>query len=182
MRYKARAKAISKAQEAKKNLVVFLILISLLIFISVVFKPVSAENMNVSFDNFWSRASLGESKVGAIYGDVHNHLSKDIFIISAMSDVAERVELHNHIQDENGVMRMRQVEQIKVEPNTSLHFKPGGLHIMLIGLSDKLKVGEKHSVTLKTKSGENYDIEFIVEDPVKKVDHHKHNHDHSGHH
>jgi copper(I)-binding protein len=74
-------------------------------------------------------------------------------MLSADSDVAEAVELHiSEMKD--GVMTMHQVDGIDVPGNGQAELKPGGLHVMLIGLKQELKAGDIVKLSLNfEKSG-----------------------------
>lgn len=75
-------------------------------------------------------------------------------LLRARSDVAESVELHKS-QTEGGVTSMVPVEAIEIPANGQTELKPGGLHIMLIGLKHELKVGDTVQLTLEfEKAGE----------------------------
>jgi hypothetical protein len=73
-------------------------------------------------------------------------------IISASSPAAKTVELHTHMH-ENGMMKMRQVPNINIPAGGDALLKPGGLHIMLIGLTQELKKDVPVSVTIKYEDG-----------------------------
>ena len=76
----------------------------------------------------------------------------DTAIVAARSPVSEVVELHTH-REENGVMRMRQVEKIDLPSGETVMLKPGGLHVMLIDLKQVLEVETEISVTLVYADG-----------------------------
>lgn len=88
---------------------------------------------------------------------------------SATSPVAATVELHTHTNN-NGVMEMRQVPQIDVPAKGRTELKPGGLHIMLIGLTQDLKAGEKAAITLTFEDGST----TTVDAPIQEVTPPKH--------
>jgi hypothetical protein len=75
-------------------------------------------------------------------------------LVQAKSEVAQAVELH--LSEMKGeVMTMRPVEFIEVPGKGQVALKPGGLHIMLIGLKQNLVPGDKVKLTLVfEKSGE----------------------------
>jgi hypothetical protein len=75
--------------------------------------------------------------------------------------VASVVELHTHTAD-GGVMRMRQVEAIDVTGGTTTQLRPGGLHIMLIGLKAPLKEGTRFPLTLKFEKAGEVALEVAV--------------------
>lgn len=80
-----------------------------------------------------------------------NPSDKEETLIKASSSYAKVVELHTHMMSE-GMMKMREVEKIELKPNSTTHLKKGGLHIMLIDLQKKLKVGDKVDLELQFSS------------------------------
>lgn len=107
----------------------------------------------LTFTNPWARASAGGQTSGAAYVSIANAGATDR-IVSASAPVANVIELHTHTV-EGGVMRMRQVDAIDVTGGTTTQLRPGGLHIMLIGLKAPLKDGDVFPLTLKfEKAGE----------------------------
>ncbi len=104
------------------------------------------------------------SPTSAGFMTIKNLTNKAIKIVSAESQVAEKTELHNHIND-NGVMRMREVPFIKIPANGQIKLKPAGLHIMLIGLKQPIKAYQNIDITLRLENGD----ETLVSMPVKSM-------------
>ena len=98
----------------------------------------------------WARASI--SRNGAAYFTVANMGKTDVKVVAVSADVAKRVELHTHIQD-GEIMRMRHVKSIPVPAGGSVVLKPGGYHVMLMGLTRKLKEGETFPLTVAFDNG-----------------------------
>jgi hypothetical protein len=85
-------------------------------------------------------------------------------LLRASSDIARAVELHkSEMQGE--VMTMKPVEFIEVPANGQVKLEPGGLHIMLIGLSEELTPGQKEKITLYFEKAGELPIEFEVRAP-----------------
>ncbi|MGB0632832.1 MAG: copper chaperone PCu(A)C [Alphaproteobacteria bacterium] len=102
----------------------------------------------------WARATPGQAANGGAYVTVMNASGENDRLTGVQSDVAKRVEIHTHLND-NGVMRMRKVDGIDVPARGRIAMKPGGYHIMLIGLHKPLQKGESFPVTLVfEKAGE----------------------------
>ena len=102
----------------------------------------------------WGRTSPKSATNGAVYLVIENKGSEADRLIGASSPVAETVELHEHIE-EDGVMKMRPIEGLDIPARGQVELKPGGYHVMLIGLLETLEVGDGISVTLMfEKSGE----------------------------
>ena len=85
-------------------------------------------------------------------------------LVAARSQVSDVVELHTH-RKVDGMMKMRRIERIGIPAQASTELKPGGLHIMLIGLKRQLEPGQHVPLTLMFEDGSSKDI--VV--PVRKV-------------
>lgn len=115
---------------------------------------VGAAQAEITVSNPFSRASAPAAKAGAAFLTLAIDAGSDT-LLGASSPVADKVELHTHLM-ENGIARMRPVEGgLPVTAGTPVELKPGGLHIMLIGLKGPLKQGDSFPLTLKfEKAGE----------------------------
>lgn len=113
----------------------------------------------------WARASAGRTKNGGAYIEqIINHGSSPDKLVGVSSKVAKKTQIHNHTM-EDGVMKMRHVKGVDVMPGHPATLKPGGYHIMLMGLKAPLKKGESFHVILEfEKAGK---IEVMV--PIMKV-------------
>ena len=100
----------------------------------------------VVIENGWARASAGMSKNGAVYLTIVNNGKDKDTLTGAESALAERIEIHTH-ENENGIMRMRRVPTLEISPKERITFKPGGYHVMLLGLHKPLKRG--NTITFK---------------------------------
>ena len=97
----------------------------------------------------YARASAMMSQSGAAFMEIMNQTDTDDRLIDARSDVAERVELHTHQEDANGVMRMIHVEEGFAIPAGGSHaLARGGDHVMFLGLNQPFEHGDEIEVTL----------------------------------
>ena len=97
----------------------------------------------------------------ATFLTLKNDSDKQIALIKANSDVAKNVELHEHVHA-NGMMQMRQVPKIIIPANGVTELKPGGYHIMLIGLTRKIKSGDIVDLNLEFDDGSKQAIKATV--------------------
>lgn len=106
----------------------------------------------LSIGEAWAR--LGQAGGNsAIYFTIKS-LGQDDALLVANSEVAEAVELHETMMM-GDQMHMHQLKKVPLPRGQEVVFKPGGLHIMLIGLRRDLKVGDTFELTLVfEKSGE----------------------------
>ncbi|MFC6639010.1 copper chaperone PCu(A)C [Sulfitobacter sp. JBTF-M27] len=112
----------------------------------------------------YARSSTPSSVTGAAFLILMNEADTDDRLIAAASDVANRVELHTHKQDANGVMQMMEVEEGFVVPANGMHeLKRGGDHIMLMGLKRPLEQGEEITVTLTFEKAGEMEVQIPVD-------------------
>ncbi|CAA6809413.1 MAG: Copper metallochaperone, bacterial analog of Cox17 protein [uncultured Thiotrichaceae bacterium] len=121
----------------------------------------------ISVDAPYIRAMPPGQAVTAMFLTLQNSSDKDRFLVSAKGDVSEKIELHEHTHAD-GMMKMREVPEITIPKQSKAELKPGGYHIMLIGLKKDLQVGEKISFDLQFKDGSQTSITA----EVKKINPH----------
>lgn len=107
---------------------------------------------NLSVDDAWARPGQTGQMTGA-FMEIKNKGAADK-LVSASSDVAKATELHM-TQMKDGTMAMRQTSSMDIPADGELKLKPGGYHIMLIGLNRPLVAGEAVPIKVKfEKAGE----------------------------
>lgn len=114
----------------------------------------------------WTRATAAGQGVGGGYLSLHNPGKSSDRLLGASSPAAERVELHRMAM-EGDVMRMRQVSAIALPAGKPVELKPGGLHLMLLGLKAPLKAGESVSFTLVIEGTDGKRETLELKAPVK---------------
>lgn len=112
----------------------------------------------------YARASTSMSTSGAAFLAMQNKGPVDCRVIGARSDAAVRTELHTHIQDDNGVMRMVHVEEGFIIPaGGTLLLQRGAEHIMFMGLNAPFEQGNLLNVTLEFADGSEFAFEVPVD-------------------
>ena len=101
----------------------------------------------IEVTNAWARAMPKGAKTGAAYVTVVNKGTSDDQLVGASVPIAAEAQLHTTI-DDNGVMKMRPVSAIDVKPGASVTLKPGGMHLMLMGVKEPLAEGQSFPLTL----------------------------------
>jgi len=104
-----------------------------------------------------------EPATSAAYMVIKNSGGQPDALMSAKTDAAKAVELHNMKMD-NDVMTMFQVPQIDIPANGQVELSSGGYHIMLIGLTRDLKAGDKVMLTLNFQNNGSVTVEADVRD------------------
>ena len=106
---------------------------------------------------------------GVVYVTLVNDGNKSDRLIAVHSEISEFAEIHEtKIIDDR--MMMRPVEGgLEIPANGQLELKPAGAHIMLIGLRQPLRGGDRFEVLLEfEKSGSKRLVSEVVQRAVKK--------------
>ena len=101
----------------------------------------------ITVSDAWARPSPMMERAGAAYLVIQNSGAAEDRLLSVESDIAKTIELHE-TQESGGMLAMSPVPNIPVPANGRTELKPGGLHVMLIGLNRELKAGDKVQLTL----------------------------------
>ena len=109
----------------------------------------------------WARpAASGDN--GAVYFIISNATNTEDRLLSINTNVASAAEVHRSMMDSNGVMSMEMQEAMLVPAQQEIIFKPGGLHVMLVGLTQDLKAGDTITIILNFKEAGSLTIEVPV--------------------
>jgi hypothetical protein len=101
---------------------------------------------------------------GAAYLTLVNPGESADRLLRASSEIAKAVELHkSELQGE--VMTMQPVDSIEIPANGQVKLEPGGLHLMLIGLSENLTPGQKVLIQLVFEKAGEMTVDFEVRAP-----------------
>ena len=117
----------------------------------------------ITVDHPYARATAAGQPTGGGFMQIDNAGPADR-LMSARATVSGTVELHE-MKMEGDVMRMRQVDGIALPAGKSVALKPGGYHVMFIGLKAPLKAGDSFPMTLKFEKAGEVTVEVKVEAP-----------------
>ena len=95
-----------------------------------------------------SDAAPGAPSSAAGYVTLRNRGKAPDALIGGSTDVAERVEVHE-TRNMSGMMMMEKVAKVEVPAGARVELKPGGYHLMLVGLKRALTPGQSVSLTLE---------------------------------
>ena len=94
-----------------------------------------------------SHPTAPAAAVGVVYFSVTNAGHRLDRLLTISSPIARAVEIHES-RNVDGMMQMRAVDALECPPGVTVKSEPGGLHVMLLGLSRPLTVGMEFPMTL----------------------------------
>ena len=111
----------------------------------------------------WTRATPKGAPVGGGYLTITNSGTAADRLVGGASDLAAHLEVHNMMM-ENGVMKMRPVDAgIEIKPGQTVELKPGGFHVMFVGLKKPFVQGDHVKAILKFEKAGDVSVDFTVE-------------------
>jgi periplasmic copper chaperone A len=121
----------------------------------------------------WARASMGQAGTSAVYMTLEARGDEGDRLVAAASPLAASAALHTHIV-EGGVAKMRPVAAIEIAPGAPTVLEPGGLHIMLVGLDQKLVEGGTLPLTLTVEHAGSIELEAPIRGMAAGMSHGHH--------
>ena len=91
----------------------------------------------------------------AVYLTLRNTSTQAERLIHLSTPVADTVEIHHSDIDKEGIMRMKTVTFLDIPPGQEVAFKPGGYHLMLLGV-DMLQEGDEFPLRLTFESQQTW--------------------------
>lgn len=115
-----------------------------------------SDNGSPDLDVGEAQAAEPTSGSSQIVLQITNDGDADDALVAAETDAAVGVEIHMTEVDDEGSATMRELEDAELPAGETTAFRPGGLHLMMIGTNEQVEVGGTFEVTL----------EFERSDPV----------------
>lgn len=140
----------------------------------------------LTVERAWARTTPAGATTGVVYFEITSPDDDTIVSASVPTDIASSAELHEtmaagesghqHGGDtadtapdataSSGEMVMEPLDEVELPAGTTVVFEPGGLHLMLIDLTDALTLDEEFTLTLTLGSGDQIDVDVVVADNV----------------
>lgn len=114
----------------------------------------------------WVRGTVAGQKATGVFGQIVSTSGGKL--VSASSPVAGVAEIHEMAMEGN-VMKMRAVPALDLPAGKAVELKPGGYHLMLMGLKNELKAGDTVPVTLVVEGADGKRETVELKAPVKPL-------------
>nr|WP_244958802.1 copper chaperone PCu(A)C [Neisseria shayeganii] len=142
----------------------------------------AAAQTDIHVRDAWARFTVPGQQAGGVFMQLHNDGRTDA-LVGGSSPLAEKVEIHTHSMRE-GRMQMHEIEGgLPLAEGGRAELKPGGYHVMLIGLKQPLAGGLRFPLTLHFRHAPAKTVTVTVKTPAQEAaqpgGHGHHHHDHS---
>jgi copper(I)-binding protein len=137
------------------------------------------DDESITITDPWARTSPAMVTMGAAYMQIAASAGDTLIGVSVPSSIAERAEIHEmapvaatddsmdmssddsmdmdsmDMESMDEVMVMQQIMSLELPAGETVELKPGGYHVMLIGLAAPLEIGETFDLTLDFENAED---------------------------
>ncbi|MYM85004.1 copper chaperone PCu(A)C [Duganella sp. FT50W] len=132
----------------------------------------------VTVKQAWVRATVVQQNATGAFMQVHS--PSPVRLVAASSPLTPTVEVHEMAM-QNDVMTMRQIPAIEIGAGKTVELKPGGYHIMLLKLTQQVKVGDIVPLTLEFEAADGKRQTVKVDAPARPLNASPVGEAHSGH-
>jgi copper(I)-binding protein len=109
-----------------------------------------AVQAEVTAKDAWVRATVPSQTTTGAFMTLTS--TADARVLSASSPIAKSVEIHESMIM-GGTAHMHEVEAVALPAGKPVQLKPGGHHVMLMGVAKPLKAGDSVPITLTIEEG-----------------------------
>ena len=128
----------------------------------------------LSLSHIWLREPPPAAKTAGGYLTIANASSAADRLIAVESGIAGAIEVHE-MSNVEGVMRMQALPKgLDLPAGQTVELKPGGYHIMFMGLKEPLKAGATVPATLVFEKAGKVPVTFAVENAAAQAGEHQH--------
>ena len=114
-------------------------------------------NDEIQIHNAVARMTMPGMPSSAAYMTIRNDGPNRVQILSISSPVAKKTEIHTVVMSD-GMMKMQQVDKLSIEPGEGLELKPGGYHVMLMGLKKTIEPTTQVPITMSFSNGDKITV------------------------
>ena len=109
----------------------------------------------------WSPPTPPVATVGAVYFSMTNAGRKADRLMAISTPIAANVQMHES-RKVQGMIQMRAVASIECLPGQTVKSEPGGLHVMLLGLTRPLAAGAQFPLLLQFRDAGTLTVQVRV--------------------
>jgi copper(I)-binding protein len=137
--------------------------LTLAAFLFVALAVWAEQGTGIDVSETWARPTIGKGRITAAYMKIHNLGTDADTLRGASSPKAARVEIHETEMTDQGVMKMRPLgDGLTLPAGETATLKPGGTHIMVMGLDSALAKGATLPLTLEFEKAGQVELSVPV--------------------
>jgi copper(I)-binding protein len=132
-------------------------LIRQLALVACVVMPLSAW-ADITVSEAWVKPTIPGTENGAGYFIIRNEGTAAVTLVGVKTEASRAAEVHQHVMNEEGMMRMRRVPELTISAGEQVVFQPGSYHVMFFGVKNPFRVGESVAFQLEFTDADALDV------------------------
>lgn len=131
----------------------------------------SAESLVV--EDPWVRSTEGtkDATMTAAFMVLDNDGDEELTLVGASTELAEKVELHEMVMADGKAVMQEIDGGITLAPGKGQLLQPGGMHVMLMGLTGELAAGDEVDLELEFADGSTQEVTAPVKAFTEEDEH-----------
>lgn len=133
-----------------------------LLFLAGISRAEDVKVGSLDISTAWARATPKGATIGGGYLKITNAGATADRLVGGSTVISGKFEVHE-MSMSGGVMKMRPVSGgLEIKPGETVELKPGGVHIMFVGLKQQLQQGQHFKAALQFEKAGKVDVDFSV--------------------
>ncbi len=125
-----------------------------------------ASATDLTVEGAWARGTVPAQKATGAFMTLTS--KQDAALVGASTPLADKTEVHE-MRMQGDVMKMNAIPRLTLPAGKPVELKPGSYHIMLFGLKQPLKAGDKLPLELQIEEGGKREI-IKVQAEIRPLD------------
>ncbi len=121
----------------------------------------SVAQAEVQVEDAWVREAPPGARMLAAYLTVKNSGTEELMLVEVQSPAFNHIMLHKS-EVVDGVARMIHLDDVVIPAGGSVHFEPGGLHLMMPAPETRLSAGDRVPLVLIFADGSRLEVQAEV--------------------
>jgi copper(I)-binding protein len=162
----ARARTAGKQSHANRNRLARWLAVVLLAGLPLLAGGHGYRLGSITIGHPWAMPTDAVATTGTGYLVLRNNGARDDKLLSAASEIADRVEPRLSIK-KNGALESLSTVSIAIPAGREIRLEPGGPHLLFIGLRKPLQDGQRFPVVLQFEHAGNITVDMFVQQNAK---------------
>lgn len=122
----------------------------------------------IKIEDAWIRKSTGNSSFLSLYLSIENLATETDYLVSVESNISQKAFIQKTVVIDN-ISKIINVKKVAIPPKTLITFKPGGIHVLLLGLNNKIKIGDQVEIKLFFEKTGLFETKAVIKQSLDKL-------------
>ena len=138
--------------------------LSFIISLFIIYSCSESNNfLELNIENAYAKKPPEGNNEVAAYMSLTNATDESISVNGIFCFGSKASFLHDQrINPDSGMIYMNKINSLIINPRDTVHFKPGGKHVMIMGVYVDLEIKKVISCFLSSKKGKKFPVSYVI--------------------